>query len=72
MSAMQDQDAQLLSLPALAEVLKLPTRWIRAEADAGNIPHLKVGNRYRFNRNAVLEVLAKRAAQAGKAVPRGR
>ena len=57
---------KLLSLPALAEALKLPESWIKAEADAGRIPHLKIGKRYRFNRDAVIGALAERAAQGGK------
>ncbi len=62
---MENQRPQLLSLPALAEVLKLPERWIQAEADAGRIPCLRVGHHYRFNRQAVERVLLDRAQQAG-------
>jgi excisionase family DNA binding protein len=65
---MEPCNKQLLSLPALAEVFKLPDSWIKAEADAGRIPHLKIGKRYRFNRDAVERALAERAAQSGKAV----
>lgn len=67
-TGMENNDTRLLSLPALAETLKLPERWIKAEAEAGRIPHLKIGKRYRFNREAVVAVLAQRAAQDGKAV----
>ena len=59
---------KLLSLPALAEALKLPKSWIKAEADAGRIPHLKIGKRYRFNCDAVIDTLAERAARSGKGV----
>ena len=69
---MKNSDPQLLSLPALAEILKLPESWIKTEADAGRIPHLKIGRRYRFNRKAVVALLADRAAQSGKAVDNGR
>jgi excisionase family DNA binding protein len=65
---MENINEQLLSLPALAEALKLPERWIKAEADAGRFPHLKIGKRYRFNRETVVAVLAERAAASGKAV----
>lgn len=65
---MESRNPQLLSLPALAEVLKLPESWIKTEADAGRIPHLKIGKRYRFNRETVVTVLSQRAAQSGKAV----
>ena len=63
---MDNGNLQLLSLPALADALKLPERWIKAEADAGRIPHLRIGKRYRFNRDAVVAVLAQRAAQSRK------
>jgi excisionase family DNA binding protein len=53
---------QLLSLPALAKALNLPQAWIKAEADAGRIPHLRIGKRYRFNHDAVVRTLAVRAA----------
>ncbi len=69
---MENGNPQLLSLPALAEALKLPERWIKAEADAGRIPHLRIGKRYRFNRESVVAVLAQRAAQSGKGVDNGR
>ena len=62
---------QLLSLPALAETLKLPKSWIKAEADAGRIPHLRIGKRYRFDQEAVVRALAKRAAQRGRVVVNG-
>lgn len=55
--------SHLFSLPALADDLKLPKDWLKSEADAGRVPHLKIGNRYRFNRAAVVTVLAKRAAK---------
>ena len=57
----------LVSLPELAKVLNLPERWIKAEADSGRLPHLKIGRRYRFNLVAVTNALAERAANGGKA-----
>ncbi|QOV89368.1 helix-turn-helix domain-containing protein [Humisphaera borealis] len=65
---MRNGNHQLLSLPALADALKLPKEWIKAEADAGRIPHLKVGDKYRFNRKKVVALLADRAARAAKEV----
>ena len=59
---MENDSTELLSLPALAQALNLPGAWIKAEADAGRIPHLKIGKRYRFNREAVIRALAERAA----------
>jgi hypothetical protein len=43
--------------------MKLPTEWIKAEAEAGRIPHLRIGKRYRFNLEAVIGTLADRAAR---------
>lgn len=61
-------DPSLLSLLDLAEALRLPKTWLKAEADAGRIPHLRIGKRYRFNREAVVAALSARAAsEAGKA-----
>ena len=60
---MKNRNSILLSLPDLADVLGLPKAWIKAEAEAGRIPHLKIGQRYRFNHDAVVHKLAERAAQ---------
>jgi excisionase family DNA binding protein len=60
---MENTTSQLLSLPALAKALNLPEEWIKAEADAGRIPHLRIGKRYRFNFEAVVRMLAERAAK---------
>jgi excisionase family DNA binding protein len=59
---------ELLSLPELAHALNLPEAWIKDEADAGRLPHLKIGKRYRFSRNAVIRTLAARAAAPDKGV----
>jgi excisionase family DNA binding protein len=53
----------ILTLPELARELRLPERWLRAEADAGRIPHLRAEHKYRFNRAAVERALADRAAR---------
>ena len=63
MRGMENTTPQLLSLPTLATALKLPEKWIKAEADAGRIPHLRIGKRYRFNLDAVIRTLAERAAK---------
>jgi excisionase family DNA binding protein len=61
--------AELLSLPALAKALNLPEEWLKAEADAGRLPHLRIGKKYRFNPTAVVRALAERAAKTPEAVP---
>lgn len=67
---MRNRNPQLLSLPALAQALNLPESWIKAEADADRIPHLRIGKRYRFNLEAVVRTLADRAADGGEGVAR--
>jgi len=60
----------LLSLPALAKYLNLPEDWLKAEALGGRIPHLQIGNRFRFNLDAVIRTLADLAANSvGKSWP---
>jgi excisionase family DNA binding protein len=65
---MENTTTQILSLPALARALNLPEGWIKAEADAGRITHLRIGRRYRFNPEAVLRTLAERAARDAEGV----
>ena len=57
----------LLSLGRMARRLGVTQQWLRDQADAGNIPCLKAGNRYLFNPVAVQEALAAKAAQTFKA-----
>jgi excisionase family DNA binding protein len=52
---------RLLNLGQLALVLRLPRDWLRAEAEAGHIPCLRVGRRLRFNVSAVEDALSERA-----------
>jgi excisionase family DNA binding protein len=67
---MENGSTQLVSLPALAQALNLPESWIKGEADAGRIPHLRIGKRYRFSLEAVVRTLADRAAESGEGVDR--
>lgn len=59
---METATSILLSLPGLAKALNLPETWLKAEADARRIPHLRIDKRYRFNLEAVERSLAERAA----------
>lgn len=52
-----------LTARAMARVAGVPSAWLRREADAGRIPSLRAGGVYLFHRDAVLRVLADRAAQ---------
>ncbi|MCH8037107.1 MAG: hypothetical protein IIC53_08280 [Proteobacteria bacterium] len=53
----------LLSLSRMARRLGVTQQWLRDEAEADRVPHLKAGTRFLFNADAVERVLAERAAQ---------
>lgn len=53
----------LVDLHDLADLLDLPLRWLRVEAEQNRIPSLKVNREYRFNVIAVRDALSKRAAE---------
>jgi len=52
----------LVALPEMARRLRVPAAWLRAEADADRIPHLRAGRQLLFNVAVVELVLAKRAS----------
>ncbi len=43
-----DSAAALVSLPEMAERLGVPPLWLREQAEAGRVPHLKVGRKLMF------------------------
>ena len=53
---------ELLSLSRLARRLGVTRQWLRSQADAGEIPCIKAGNRYLFSLVAVQEALAAKAS----------
>lgn len=55
---------KLLAAGAMARRLRVPVGWLRDEAAAGRIPHLKADRQLLFNPEAVEDVLLKRAGQA--------
>jgi len=56
---------QFVSVYRLARALRLDPEWIRAEAQAGRLPHVDAKGRLLFNPEAVARILAERAAQEG-------
>ncbi len=54
---------KLVTVLGLAGHLKLPASWLKAQAQAGRIPSLRVGRRLLFNPDAVERVLLERARQ---------
>jgi len=59
-------EPRFIPLDALAETLKLPRRWLRTEADANRIPHLRIGNRRLFDVRQVRDALARIAERGVK------
>ena len=61
-----EMNPRLTNIFGLADHLRLPRKWLIAEADANRIPFLKVGQKRLFNAEAVRDALAKRAAESCK------
>lgn len=58
---------KLVPLGATAARLQVPQKWLRGEAEAGRVPHLKAGQRLLFDIALVERELLKRArAQSDK------
>ncbi len=55
---------ELLSLGRMARRLGVTQRWLKKKAEAGELPHLRAGNRYLFSSSAVESELTKQAAQS--------
>ena len=58
-----ENETKLLTVVALARVLRIPATWLKSEALAGRLPCLRVGRRMLFNRDAVEVALLERAAK---------
>jgi len=52
---------QLLPIGAMARILKVSTKWLRAEAEAGHLPHVMAGEQILFEPDAVVKILVSRA-----------
>lgn len=56
--------AEVLTIAEISERFHgIDPRWLKQQAKAGKLPHLKVGRRMLFNPVAVAEVLARMAAE---------
>jgi hypothetical protein len=55
--------SRLLPLNRMARELRVPVRWLRAEAEAGRIPHVKAEQVLLFDPETVEAVLLARARQ---------
>lgn len=56
-------NSPLLPLRYMARRLAVPQKWLRAEAEAGRVPHLDADGQILFHPDAVIDVLTQRAAQ---------
>jgi DNA-binding transcriptional MerR regulator len=54
---MSEDHKKPMSLGAMARRLRVPARWLRAEADAGRIPHLRAGNALLFDPDVVERII---------------
>jgi len=52
---------ELLSLPRAARRVGVTAKWLKTEADAARVPHLRAGSRYLFDLAALSECLRARA-----------
>lgn len=53
----------LLPLQIMARRVFVPAAWLRAEAEAGRIPHLQAGKKFLFDPKTVERVLLDRAQE---------
>lgn len=60
-----------LNLRELARRLRVPAKWLRAEADAGRIPHLRAGTALLFDPVAVERVLFDRLRELPAQLAKG-
>jgi hypothetical protein len=51
----------IMPLGPMARLLGVTSRWLRAEAEAGRIPHLPAGDTILFDADLVEQLLAERA-----------
>ena len=59
---------KLLPIGPMARRLRVSVRWLRSEAEAGRLPHVKAERQYLFDPEAVERVLLERA-QGTEATP---
>lgn len=53
---------KLVSAGEIAKELSVPASYIKAEAEAGRLPHIKTGRSYRFNPQAVAMAIQRESA----------
>jgi len=61
---MNDEKRKPLFLGAMARRLRIPATWLRAEAEAGRIPHLRAGSALLFDPEVVERIVFERLGQS--------
>lgn len=59
-------NTRLLPLNVVARRLRVPVRWLRAEAEAGRVPSLRADNQFLCDLDAVEASLLERARKPGR------
>ncbi len=71
---MTEENKKPLNLGAMARQLRIPATWLRSEAEAGRIPHLRAGSVLLFDPEVVERIVFDRVRESPKRteeVPRG-
>ena len=71
---MIEETKKPLYLGAMARQLRVPATWLRAEAEAGRIPHLRAGSALLFDPEVVERIVLDRLRESptpAKGVARG-
>lgn len=68
---MSDHNNKPLVLGPMARRLRVTCKWLRAEAEAGRIPHLRAGRVLLFDPDAVERIVLERLRAAEAEVARG-
>jgi len=61
---MIEENKKPLYLGAMARRLRVPATWLRAEADAGRIPHLRAGSALLFDPEVVERIVFDRLRES--------
>jgi hypothetical protein len=56
-------EVRTVPLKSMARLLRVTEPWLRSEAEAGRIPHLKAGEQLLFNPELVEQLILRRASQ---------
>ncbi len=62
------ENSKPFPLSAMARLLRVPVAWLRSEAEAGRVPHLKAGKQLLFDAETVQRILRERATGKTKGV----